>query len=222
MALNWRVGFPTVCLLCLASLAVADEISPETWNLQQFTAQEHKHFQAGKVVSRTLSAAGNVKDVHAIARVQAPAQLIFSIITDYASLPEFMPNLARTDVLESSKDGALVNYYLGLPFGHKKQYRLKLNYESTPHDYRMTWVSVPWPEVADEDAIVSSVGFWHLSYGQEDGVTTVHYSTKTDPGDVPFGLGWLVDYLTKQTVVEMLENTKKRAEQQWKLNQSSQ
>jgi len=29
---------------------------------------------------------------------------------------------------------------------------------------------------------------------------------------MPFGLGWIVDYLTKKTVLELLENTRKRAE----------
>jgi len=221
LALIWRVGIPTFFSLCIASPAVADEISADNWNVQQFTAQEDKRFQAGKVVSRTWSETGNVKDVHAISRVRAPADIIISIITDYALLPEFMPNLERTEVLESRSDGALVNYYLGLPFGHKKLYRLKLSYESKPNDYRMSWVSVPWPEVPAEDAVVSTVGNWHLSYGQVDNETTVHYSTKTDPGDVPFGLGWLVDILTKQTVVEMLENTKQRAELQWEISQSN-
>jgi len=157
----------------------------------------------------------HVKEIHAFLIIQAPANKVFAWITDYARLPSFMPNLARTEVLSQDDTGAVVNYYLDLPFGVHKQYRLKLDYDKQPNSWRMTWHQLDWQGLAPEHTIADTTGYWHLQVMDKQ-TTQLHYYTKTDPGHVPFGLGWIVDYLTKETIVELLKNTKEHAEEQWK------
>ncbi|MCI5125930.1 MAG: hypothetical protein D3925_16025, partial [Candidatus Electrothrix sp. AR5] len=40
----------------------------------------------------------------------------------------------------------------------------------------------------------------------------VLYHVYTDPGKIPFGLGWIVDFLGKDSVPEVLVQTKELAE----------
>ncbi len=168
--------------------------------------------EAGKLVVHAQSVGdGHSKEVHAFLRINAPAAKVFAVITDFPHLPEFMPNLAKVEVLAAQPSGALVNYYLDLPFGVHKRYRLKLDYDTEP--LRMRWQKVAWEGLKPEETIVDTQGFWLLE-SVDEANTQLHYYTYTDPGHVPFGLGWIVDYLTKEAIVELLENTKKRAEQQ--------
>ena len=122
-----------------------------------------------------------------------------------------MPNLKKIDVLSRDEAGAVANYYLDLPFGVQKQYRLQLDYDTTPPDYQVTWKSLPWQGLEPEETVKSTVGYWEMkARGKQN--TLLHYYTKTDPGHVPFGLGWVADYLTKTSVVEMLHSVKEKAE----------
>ncbi len=179
------------------------------WGL---SAQDQAQLEKGKLVLHAASVGkGYVKEINAFLSIKVKPSQVFAVITDYEHLPEFMPNLARTEVLSKDKNGAQVNYYLDLPFGVQKRYRLALDYIITPPDWRMAWHSIPWQGVPAEETVKSTVGYWQLTaIGNQE--TLLHYYTKTDPGHVPFGLGWIVDYLTKETVVKVLQNTKKRAE----------
>ncbi|MDX8387519.1 MAG: SRPBCC family protein [Ghiorsea sp.] len=185
---------------------------PSSWDL---SATELRKFEREKVVVRTDEGKGYERGINAFLQINAPAEWILALISDYPNLPTFMPNLERVDVLESTASGAVVGYYLALPFGVEKKYRLKLNYDATLPELEMSWEKLAWPELADDETIVSTVGFWHLSQQVDTEVTLLHYMTRTNPGDVPFGLGWIVDYMTNSTVVELLERTKERAEKTW-------
>jgi len=176
------------------------------------TEKEQAKVEAGGLVVHAGSVKGShAKEIHAFLRIHAPAERIFSLITDYKHLPSFMPNLERTEVLSQDDVGAVVNYYLDLPFGVHKQYRLKLDYDKQPNNLRMAWHKLDWQGLASEHTIADTTGYWDLQVIDKQ-TTQLHYYTKTDPGHVPFGLGWLVDYLTEETVVELLDSTKEEAE----------
>jgi hypothetical protein len=78
----------------------------------------------------------------------------------------------------------------------------------------MHWHKVEWQGLDPDETIQDSTGYWFFKHADKQ-TTLLHYYTKTDPGHVPFGLGWIVDYLTEKTVVDLLKNTKARAEQEW-------
>jgi len=197
--------------------ASAEVMIDSAWQLNQ---KEIKRLQAGKTVTHASSGEGNVTKLDAFLLFNAPAPVIFSVITDYEKQPEFMPNLAEIKVLETSNKGALVNYMLELPFGVEKRYRLKLDYNQQSPNLRMDWNLSPWEGLKPEETILASTGYWLLKPVQNTNDTLLVYHTSTDPGDVPFGLGWIVDYMTNKTVVELLEKTKKRAETTWENNKN--
>ena len=202
--LRWL--WAAVCLLGVTTLHAAD--------FSDLTEKEQTNVEAGRLVVHAESAKDSyVKEIHAFLLIQAPVDKVFALITDYVHLSSFMPNLERTEVLSQDAAGAVVNYYLDLPFGVHKQYRLQLDYDKQPDSWRMTWHKLDWQGVAPEHTIADTMGYWDLQV-MDAQTTQLHYYTKTDPGHVPFGLGWLVDYLTEKTVVELLENTKAKAEEQ--------
>jgi len=178
----------------------------------QLSANEIKRMASGKLVLHDTSASeGYVKELRVFLIVKSTPKQLLALITNYEKLPEFMPNLEHIEVLEQDKNGALANYFLDLPLGIHKRYRLQLSYDKTTPRYTMSWQSVPWQGLKPEETINYTMGSWLFSPIDNDETLLVYY-TKTDPGHVPFGLGWIVDYLTKKTVLELLKNTRKRAE----------
>ena len=212
MVISRTFGFCLLSLFVLPSQSSATTVLPAAWN---FDRQEVSLFERGKVVNRAQSLADDVEEVTAFLQIEAPIESIFYIIIDYESLPEYMPNLASVEVLENTNSMALVNYHLSLPFGVKKSYRLKLEYDIQPHESWVSWQLVPQPSLKADETITSTVGFFHLIKANTPHRTWLHYDTQTNPGGVPFGLGWLVEILTQKTVVKMLEETKERAEKKW-------
>ena len=202
MMLRWL--WATVFLFGVPTLQAAD--------FSSLTEKEQSKVEAGALVVHAEPVKGSyAKEIHAFLRIQAPAKKVFSLITNYELLSSFMPYLERIEVLNQDDTGAVANYYLDLPFGVHKQYRLKLDYDKQPDSWRMTWHKLDWQGLVPEHTIVDTTGYWHLQVLDEQ-TTQLHYYTKTDPGHVPFGLGWLVDYLTEETVIELLERTKEEAE----------
>jgi len=199
----------------LSSAAWAEEmlLAPDF----QLTDKVVQQIYSGKVfVDAVPTGKTHVKRVHTALLVDAPASLIFNVITDYDHLHEFMPYLERTEVLESSETGAVVNYFLDLPFGVNKRYRLRLIYEAQEAYLKISWVLVEWGDVlAADQTIKATEGYWILEPAQEQDKTMVYYYTQTDPGEVPFGLGWIVDYLSDSTIIQLLKNTRQRSEKQW-------
>jgi len=199
-----------IWLLSLA-LLFASSANATTLTLSE---KELAQVDAGRLIIHAASTKDSyVKEIHAFLRINAPAEKVFALITDYAHLPSFMPHLERTEVLNQDETGAVVNYYLDLPFGVHKQYRLRLDYDKQPNRWRMSWHQWDWQGLDPEHTIADTTGYWDLKVVDAQ-TTLLHYYTKTDPGHVPFGLGWIVDYLTEKTVVELLENTKAKAEEQ--------
>lgn len=192
----------------------ATEYIDASWGLSQ---AEIANIEQGKMVVHKQSQ-GYQKEIHAFLLIQTPPRTLLDVITDFPSLPEFMPHLEAIKVLHQDKQGALVDYMLALPFGVHKRYRLQLTYDTTPPDLVMAWHKVVWEGVSPDETIQDSTGFWYFKKADKAS-TVLHYYTKTDPGHVPFGLGWIVDYLTEKTVVDLLTQTQQRAETRWQKRQ---
>jgi len=210
LALTLRF-FP-IAFLCVA-LQLGSAWAGSDWTL---TKPERKLVDAGNLLVQTATVGDEyIKVAKAYLKIKAPAADVFTLITDYERLPQFMPNLERIDVLSRDENGAKVNYYLSLPFNVKKRYRLQLNYDTTLAEMRMSWQSIPWAGVPPEESVKDTQGFWSLT-ATKDNETLLYYYTLTDPGYVAFGLGWVVEYMTERVVVQLLENTKNEAENQAK------
>lgn len=144
---------------------------------------------------------------HAV--VAAPLTELYRVLLDFPSYPQFMPNVDKVIVRDADQEGARLDYQLGLPLGEKKRYRLKVTYKIREEEAAIDWQLIPWPELSPAETIRDTSGYWHLNrIGQE--MTLVEYRVRTDPGDIPFGFGWIVDLLTRCSLPAVLENTRNR------------
>jgi hypothetical protein len=126
--------------------------------------------------------------------------------------PEFMPNVSRIDIVEQRGNDAVLNYTLALPMGNTKKYRLSLSERAAGNQFSiLEWHMMKWPELKAEETIADTTGYWRIEEKSEK-QSLVLYHVYTDPGHIPFGLGWIVDVLTKKSVPDVLLQTKKRAE----------
>ncbi len=166
---------------------------------------EIEKLERGEIIIKSIPQQGDGTRFQAWAIFHASVNDTRDVLIDFKSYPQFMPDITNTEIL--SKEPTIVNYTLGLPMGMKKRYRLSHTVESHDEEVKLRWKQIPWKEVAPEDSIRDTKGLWHLSALAEN-KTLVLYDITTDPGDVPFGFGWIVDYLSKESVPNVLKNTK--------------
>jgi hypothetical protein len=84
-----------------------------------------------------------------------------------------------------------------------------MTYKITADAADIGWQLIPWPELSPSETIRDTSGYWRLTPLPGD-KTLVEYQVRTDPGDIPFGAGWIVDLLTKGSLPDILESTRKR------------
>ncbi len=166
-----------------------------------------------KVELAEVSKAGSAgKSFVASTLINAPLAKVCTVLQDYASYPAFMPNTASTVVSQSGPGFAVIDVTLKLPMGKVKKYRLRMEPKSSAQSCVLAWKLLPWPGLKQEETIADTTGAWRLSPGA-GGKTVVRYEVYTDPGPIPFGLGWIVDSLSKDSIPQTLEAVRKRAGQ---------
>ena len=182
-----------------AGAAPADAIDPRTLSDSKVTLVD-----VGKPGSARKSfVAGTI--------VNAPLAQVCAVLHDYASYPSFMPNTASTLVMQQGADYAVIDVTLKLPMGKIKKYRLRMEPKSGPQSCVLSWKMLPWPGLKQEDTIADTTGAWRLSPGSSPASTVLRYEVQTDPGPIPFGLGWIVDSLSKDSIPQTLEAVRQRA-----------
>lgn len=205
-----KVFFITGILLIPVMLNAADFIS--------LAEQEKKLVSQGEIIVREINSGGKKgRTFEAIALVKASRLNILKVLKDYKKYPEFMPNVSRIEIVEQKGNDAVLNYTLTLPMGITKKYRLRLS-ENAPAKQLsvLEWQMLKWPELKREDTIADTTGYWRI---EEKGANAslLLYHVYTDPGPVPFGLGWIADALSKKSIPKVLLQTKHRAEKISKL-----
>lgn len=144
--------------------------------------------------------------------MNANVQALCSIILDFSDYPRFMPNTARTEVLRLDADHALVDMTLSLPLGKIKRYRLRMTSNTNRQSCHLSWKLVPQPELTPDETIADTSGYWQLTRQPADpSRTRVDYFVYADPGPVPFGLGWIVDIMSRESLPRTLEAVRERA-----------
>ncbi|MDX8384796.1 MAG: hypothetical protein R8M45_12000 [Ghiorsea sp.] len=207
-------------LICLSPAMVLADISWSKLNIDdqtwKFDDEDVQMLAAEQVVLHNKTKdEQKVQHVDAFLLIHAPMQHVFALISDFKQLTDYAPHIEHITIIEQSAEHALVDYTLGLPLGIQKRYRLNLDFEHQKASKRMTWHSAAWQSPQPNERIGTTSGYWWLQQTAEPNITLLAYQTMTDPGDVPFGLGWVVDYLTHSSIQALLTQTKIRAEAQW-------
>lgn len=174
---------------------------------------EMARLQQGEIITYEIEETrkGQTFEAHAI--FPASKQRTVEVITDFANYPNFMPSVARIDILEQNGNQTIINYHLSLPLGKKKRYRLLLMKEEQGGATIIQWKMLDWPEVPEAERIGNTTGFWVLK-PYNDNQTLVRYHVYTDPGEIPFGLEWIVEYMSEDSIPDVLRNTRAYASKQ--------
>lgn len=143
--------------------------------------------------------------------IDAPVGKLCAIIQNYKEYPGFMPNTESVRIAETGAAHAVIEVTLKLPMGKIKKYKLRMEPKSSPDTCTVAWKLVPWPGLKTEETIADTTGQWQLAPLAGSGKTVVKYVVYTDPGPIPFGLGWIVDSLSKDSIPQTLDALRKRA-----------
>lgn len=193
-------------LLCLAILGGAAGAShaAEALDMSRLSDKDVALADVGKPGS-----AG--KSFVAATIINAPLQQVCALIQNYEAYPGFMPNTQSTRVSQTGPSFSVIDVTLKLPMGKIKKYRLRMEPKASAESCVVAWKLVPWPGLKQEETITDTTGSWQLSPAPGQGKTIVRYSVFTDPGPIPFGAGWIVDSLSKDSIPQTLEALRKRA-----------
>lgn len=186
--------------------------------------QKHKASIAREktIVRKIEGHRGNVEEYEAIGFIEGTLQEVSGVLTDYKSYPEFMPNVKEISIRSSTDEGRVVDYKLELPMGVVKKYRLRFWAKSEANTVQLFWKKMPWPELKPKETVIDTYGQWILEgFPGTDNRILAYYRVYTDPGKIPFGTGWIVDILTKESIPNIIKGTRRRVKQMAKLTKPS-
>lgn len=176
-------------------------------------AAEKAKVDATDVALREIANPGKAgKTFEAIALVHGTVDEIYAVLQDRERYSEFVPNVAKVEVTDTTEAYGRANFTLKLPLGKVKKYRVQYWSERNGATLRMFWKLIPWEGAAlpESQTIVDTTGYWTIQPSDRDGYLLVLYHVYTDPGKIPIGLGWIVDILTKDSLPDLLKATRKR------------
>jgi hypothetical protein len=207
-------------MLCAFSLRVFAADTPASAPLfTQLNDEQKKQLSNSEVLVRQVPNPGkNGATYEALGLIPASIDRVAAILVDFEKYPEFMPNVSRVTVTQNADKTIDADNTLSLPLGKKKEYRLRFWQERSAATYRLLWKILPRPDLAPLETIVDTTGYWQLeNVPQKKDQILALYHVYTDPGHIPWGLGWIADILTERSVPGVVTATRNRAKSQEEL-----
>jgi len=171
-----------------------------------------KSILRGKITVRKIAdLEKNAEEYEAIGLIEGTLEQVSGVLADFESYPKFMPNVNNITIRSSTEKETIVDYKLVLPMGFVKKYRLKFWSKSEKNRVQHFWKKLPWPGLKPKETVVDVYGQWILeSLPEKDSQVLAYYRVYTDPGKIPLGTGWIVDILTKQSIPNIIKQTRGR------------
>ena len=153
------------------------------------------------------------KSYDAMTIMDAPVARLCALIQDYPAYPAYMPNTKNTQIVSSADDHVLVDMTLELPLGKIKRYRLQLDARQNGASCQVAWKLIPRDDLKIAETIADTTGYWLFSpLPANHNKSIVEYFVYADPGPVPYGLGWIVDIMSKKSLPSTLEALRGQAQ----------
>jgi hypothetical protein len=189
------------CLLLLASAgaASAQAIKLDTLSEDEVTLAE---VPQASPLGRTYTA---------MTLMNASPHKLCAVVQDYGAYGRYMPGTRSAVVVPVPAEDAvpgqvLVDMAIELPLGKVKRYRLQFDAKTSASTCQLSWKLVPRADLKVEDTIGDTKGYWMFSAAPgKAGKSVVEYFIYADPGPLPFGLGWIVDMLSKRSPPKTVE-----------------
>jgi hypothetical protein len=170
-------------LLLVLSQPAADPASGPAWS---------KAAEVDGITVLTRDRPGTeVKEVKAMATIEAPPDAVWRVIRDYARYPQTMPYMEKSQILATEEGGKAMYVYfvLAAPFVAKRDYTVRIVDESEWQGgkgfFKSTWRIAPSKGPAVVPGVVRvpvNDGYWLLEPRDGGGRTLATYYLFTDPG----------------------------------------
>ena len=169
----------------------------------------------GEITSREVPAEREKgRTFEAIGLIKAKLNEIYQVLVDFENYNKFMPNVSKVETSSRTDNSAILNYTLSLPLGKTKKYRVSMNFNISDDTANLKWRMIPWEGIKESETIADTTGYWLLrNFTEKKGYVIILYHVYTDPGNVPLGLGWIVDILSKNSVPDVVVKTRERVHQ---------
>jgi ribosome-associated toxin RatA of RatAB toxin-antitoxin module len=143
-----------------------------------------------------------VKTAEAVFTVDAPADSVFGVVTDYGRYPAFMPNIAAAEYLAGPADSAAWRFTFKVA-GVKIRYSIRLIARRNADTCAMAWSYI-------EGSLKNTEGSWLvLPDDINPGRSLVRYRVLTEPGlAVP---AWITAALTTRSIPSMIAAIREQA-----------
>jgi hypothetical protein len=179
-----------LCLVLLAPVcsqaAAASPPAAEGWELA---------FEEDDVrVYRRFLPDSDVVETFTLARIEAPPERVFSVLTDHGRYHEFMPHIVESRLVSQAGDTQLIFQRLRISdvfrFLFKDRYHVVRNRLHRPPEgashYRVEWSldTAAMRDLRVDDAIATRLnsGYWDLQGLDGGSATRVEYYLRADPG----------------------------------------
>ncbi len=172
----------------------------------ELTAPEVARLNAGNVVVKTntyTAAGGNrAARIKAYCVIKKPLDAVWAVMLDYQKFDEFMPRLAKVEILERTRDTVKVTEAVSVAL-RTVTYTLDLKFDHAQR--RVSWTL----DKSRKNDIADTSGAWEfVRYGR--GTTLARYTSSVDSG--MFVPRFLEELLVKSGVPEVLSSLRRRIE----------
>ena len=176
-------------------------------------AQEQAKLAAGEIIMREIETEHDKgQAIETIGLIKASGDTLVHILTDYEAYPLFMSAVDQVEIVDQAGDETTLNYILSPMLGLVKKYRIKIAPTKLDEQVgKIEWYLVEWPGLTRLETIGDTQGYW-LIIEQSQYSCLVQYYVYSDPSPVPFGLGGLVDALGRDSIEDVFNETRERAE----------
>jgi hypothetical protein len=174
------------------------------------SAEERALILKGKIVLRDVPDPGRPgRTFEAVGILPGSLDEAFAVLTDFGSYPQYMPNVGALKIREVTGASSVVETTLHLPFGTRKQYRLRYTTAREDSGFVLSWEKLPWPELKPSQTIADTSGYWSVRKFEDAGLLAV-YHVYTDPGHVPLGLTFIAQGVAKNKIPDAIAKLRER------------
>lgn len=194
-------------LTLFISVSVLASDRPEHLSISQWS-----RLDSGEILSREIEEPRKGQTFEAMGIVPGKPEKALAALLSFADYPKFMPNVENTAVIQHSGNHIVIEQTLGLPLGQIRKYRLDNQIEKKEDSIKLSWKMIQFSGIPENQRIGDTQGYW-LLLPHKDKQTLAIYHNYSDPGHVPFGMGWIVEYLSGRSIKDILLNTRQYIQQ---------
>ena len=195
-------------ILSTTMLSIALSIDPPL-KLYSISKQDSSKILSNEIVVNKIQTYENGEHFCVYGIIDEPIDKVFKIISEEENYPNFMPRFTAVDYHYTDGNYSYYTFHIGLPLSIKYQYKIKITEFQSDEFAWIAWELVDWKE----NSIADTWGQWYFTpVDNNKNFTLIQYQTYIDPGYIPYGMGWIIDLLTRTSLPHIIGNSKEYIE----------